>query len=320
MHRRREDPDYATQKHSDHMDALVTATRTAIDAARVDGASIEAIAIDTTGSTRRARWRETATARRLLSLVRSPRPGAKPPKSPRPHGTQSSPRSTGAAESTPPNGALRKLLHWLRHNPEKRDRMATALEHCDMAAATLCGITDPQRLTSSICAMGHKWMWNESLGGLPSGCLSGASRPAARRRSRQARRPIRHVGTHRGASVRGMGGQARAAAGHPDSRRRLRCPLGRHRRRSSNRRRRQRGRHLHLHHGHQRRSRTDPRRLRRRPRIHSSKLHGHRSGAVGHRRHLRSHRPPSQHTVVGLCQRHRKLPHRRDRPTAAHLG
>ena len=36
-----------------------------------------------------------------------------------------------------------KLLHWLRHNPDKRDRFVTALEHCDMVAAMLCGVTDP---------------------------------------------------------------------------------------------------------------------------------------------------------------------------------
>ena len=61
-----------------------------------------------------------------------------------------------------------KLLHWLRHNPDKRARFATALEHCDMVAATLCGITDPTKVPRSVCAMGHKWLWNESLGGLPS--------------------------------------------------------------------------------------------------------------------------------------------------------
>ena len=60
-----------------------------------------------------------------------------------------------------------KLLHWLRHNPSKRERMATALEHCDMAAAVLCGITDPAAVPRSVCAMGHKWMWNEQLGGFP---------------------------------------------------------------------------------------------------------------------------------------------------------
>jgi len=71
-----------------------------------------------------------------------------------------------------------KLLHWLRHNPEKRPRFATALEHCDMVAAVLCGITDPAAVARSICAMGHKWMWNESLGGLPPEAFLTALDPA----------------------------------------------------------------------------------------------------------------------------------------------
>src|SRR5581483_1276222 len=50
LHRRRDDPDYATQSHTDHMNALVEATRAAIQAAGIDGRSIEALAIDTTGS------------------------------------------------------------------------------------------------------------------------------------------------------------------------------------------------------------------------------------------------------------------------------
>ena len=45
--------------------------------------------------------------------------------------------------------------------------VVSAFEHCDMVAATLCGITDPKKVKRSICAMGHKWMWNAELGGLP---------------------------------------------------------------------------------------------------------------------------------------------------------
>jgi L-ribulokinase len=60
-----------------------------------------------------------------------------------------------------------KLLHWLRHNPGKRSKFASAFEHCDMVAATLSGITDPRKVKRSICAMGHKWLWNAKLGGLP---------------------------------------------------------------------------------------------------------------------------------------------------------
>src|SRR5258708_14263999 len=37
-----------------------------------------------------------------------------------------------------------------------------------MIAAVLCGIDDPAKAPRSVCAMGHKWMWNASLGGLPS--------------------------------------------------------------------------------------------------------------------------------------------------------
>ena len=36
-----------------------------------------------------------------------------------------------------------------------------------MVAATLCGITDPKQAKRSVCAMGHKWMWNPKWGGLP---------------------------------------------------------------------------------------------------------------------------------------------------------
>jgi L-ribulokinase len=60
-----------------------------------------------------------------------------------------------------------KLLHWLRHNPEKRSSFVTALENCDMVAATLCGIKKVSDLKRSVCAMGHKWMWNPKWGGLP---------------------------------------------------------------------------------------------------------------------------------------------------------
>ncbi len=167
LHRKKDDPDHATQSHADHMSALVLATRRAVEAAGVNGQDIAAIAIDTTGSSvipvdaamqplddyylwcdHRA-WREAAliteTAHRL-NLEAIAWCG----------GTYSS------------EWGWSKLLHWLRHNPEKRDRMATALEHCDMAAAVLCGITEPMAVPRSVCAMGHKWMWNPLWDGLPS--------------------------------------------------------------------------------------------------------------------------------------------------------
>ena len=50
LHRTREDPEYATQSHEDHMHALAAATRQAVRDAGISGDQVEAIALDTTGS------------------------------------------------------------------------------------------------------------------------------------------------------------------------------------------------------------------------------------------------------------------------------
>ncbi|MEP6714544.1 MAG: ribulokinase [Terriglobia bacterium] len=166
LQRRAEDPDYATQSHEDQMRALVAATRAAIDAAGIDGALIEAIAIDTTGSSvipvdarmnpvgdyylwcdHRA-WQEAALITKTANESGLPAIAW-----------------CGGAYSSEWGWA--KLLHWLRHNPDRRSATASAFENCDMVAATLCGITDPAKVVRSVCALGHKWLWNESLGGFP---------------------------------------------------------------------------------------------------------------------------------------------------------
>src|ERR1035437_7989545 len=48
--RRREDPNFATQSHTDQMTALAAATRDALQAAGIDGSTVAAIALDTTRS------------------------------------------------------------------------------------------------------------------------------------------------------------------------------------------------------------------------------------------------------------------------------
>src|SRR5215468_4067375 len=50
LHRKREDPEYATQSHADHMRALADATQAAVKQAGISGDQVEAIALDTTGS------------------------------------------------------------------------------------------------------------------------------------------------------------------------------------------------------------------------------------------------------------------------------
>src|SRR3984893_3905172 len=50
LHRKREDPEYATQSHEDHMRALAFAMREALKKAGIPGDQVQAIALDTTGS------------------------------------------------------------------------------------------------------------------------------------------------------------------------------------------------------------------------------------------------------------------------------
>jgi len=166
LHRTKDDPDRATQSHTDHMRALAEAMSGALHTANVPGNQIAALALDTTGSSvipvgegleplddyylwcdHRA-WREAALItemahKRNLEAI----------------------QWCGGVYSS--EWGFSKLLHWLRTQPLKRSRFVTAFEHCDMLTAVLCDVKDAAKAPRSICAMGHKWMWNESLGGLP---------------------------------------------------------------------------------------------------------------------------------------------------------
>lgn len=166
LHRTKADPDHATQSHADHMEALALATRRALQAAGVDGADVAALAVDTTGSSviPVGEGLEPIDDYYLWCDHRSWREAAEITRAARETGLEAI-HWCGDVYSS--EWGFSKLLHWLRHNPEKRARFVTALEHCDMAAAVLCGITDPALVPRSVCAMGHKWMWSRQLGGLP---------------------------------------------------------------------------------------------------------------------------------------------------------
>jgi L-ribulokinase len=166
LHRKREDPEYATQSHEDHMRALASATREALKKAGIHGDQVAAIALDTTGSSvipvgknlqplgEYYLWcdhRAKGEAAEITEVARREKLEAI--------------EWCGGVYSS--EWGFSKLLHWLRHNPDKRSEFVSAFEHCDMVAATLCGITDAKRVKRSICAMGHKWLWNAQLGGLP---------------------------------------------------------------------------------------------------------------------------------------------------------
>ena len=166
LHRRREDPEYATQSHADHMRALVTATREAVRAAGIDGETIASIALDTTGSSVIPvdSNMQPLDEYYLWCDHRAKGEAAEITEAAHREGLEAIQWCGGVYSS---EWGFSKLLHWLRHNPDKRGRFSSAFEHCDMVAATLCGITSPNKVVRSICAMGHKWLWNDALGGLP---------------------------------------------------------------------------------------------------------------------------------------------------------
>ena len=166
LHRRRNDPEYATQSHDDHMRALAEATRAALKKAGISGERVEAIAFDTTGSSVIPVGRDLRPLGEyyLWCDHRAKGEAAEITEAARRTGLDAINWCGGVYSS---EWGFSKLLHWLRHNPSQRTEFVSALEHCDMVAATLCGITDPRKVKRSVCAMGHKWLWNPALGGLP---------------------------------------------------------------------------------------------------------------------------------------------------------
>ncbi len=166
LHRKREDPEYATQSHADHMKALASATREVLRKANVRGDEVEAIALDTTGSSVIPVGNDLKPLGEyyLWCDHRAKGEAAEITEAAHREGLEAIQWCGGIYSS---EWGFSKLLHWLRNNPDKRSEFVSALEHCDMVAATLCGITDARQVKRSVCAMGHKWLWNAQLGGLP---------------------------------------------------------------------------------------------------------------------------------------------------------
>jgi L-ribulokinase len=166
LHRSHEDPNFATQSHDDQMTALAKATREVLKNTGINGNAVAAIALDTTGSSvipvgegleplnEYYLWcdhRAFSEAEEITTKAHE-------------MGFEGIQWCGGTYSH---EWGFSKLLHWLRHNPDKRSKFVTALENCDMVAATLAGVKSVSDLKRSVCAMGHKWMWNPKWGGLP---------------------------------------------------------------------------------------------------------------------------------------------------------
>jgi hypothetical protein len=229
-------------------------------------------------------------------------PGRKPRNHRAGHARGASRPSTGAAASTPPSGASPSCCTGCATIPRsaaasrRRWSIATWWPPCCAASH------DPALVPRSVCAMGHKWMWNAALGGLPPEEFLAGGRSAAGRRARQTGRPLRHFRPDRRPSARPNGPRGSACApaspfpwapstriGTPSARA---CgwatwstwwepppaswPWGE--------------------------AGADSRCVRRGGGLHRPASHRHRSRPVRHRRHLRSHRAARRHTVAELSR------------------
>lgn len=61
-----------------------------------------------------------------------------------------------------------KALHVLREDAAVRSKAYSIVEHCEWLPALLTGVKQSNDIVRSRCACGHKAMWHESWGGLPS--------------------------------------------------------------------------------------------------------------------------------------------------------
>jgi L-ribulokinase len=165
--RRADDANFAAQRHEDHCRALTRAFEGALASAGIQGQEVAALAVNTTGSTvvaldeqmlpldDYALWSDHRAWREAGEITERAR-----------EWKLAALEQCGGSYSS--EWGFAKVLYWLRANPDERSRFFTAMEHCDLMVATLCGLTEPDTLPRSVCAMGHKWMWNSALGGLPA--------------------------------------------------------------------------------------------------------------------------------------------------------
>ena len=144
--------------------------------AGVDGDTIEAIALDTTGSQRDPGGRECFNRSTTTICGAIIAPGRKPQKSP----PLRAPRKARSHRLVRRHLLLRVGIREAAALAAPQSRQARALRHALRALRhggghALRHHRSGASVKRSVCAMGHKWMWNAELG-----------RPAAGRVSRQA--------------------------------------------------------------------------------------------------------------------------------------
>ena len=176
-----EDPNLARQNPQDYLEGLVESVQAAIEDARSHSSfapeQVIGMGVDTTGSTplpvdetgtplgMRERFKDDLNAQVWLWKDHT--------------GHAEAEEITATARELRPEYLAKcggtyssewfwaKILHCLRVAPDVFDAAATWVEHTDWIPAVLTGTEHPDELQRSICAAGHKAMYNASWGGYP---------------------------------------------------------------------------------------------------------------------------------------------------------
>ena len=118
-----------------------------------------------------------------------------------------------------------KILHCMRTAPEVAEAAYSWVELADFVPGFVTGNTDPDTLARGICAAGHKAMYHDEWGGLPS------ARVPRCRWSRACRgfatRPTAVASNQKAGNSRPRSPEGRPAGGDPRGGRRVRRPHGR---------------------------------------------------------------------------------------------
>jgi L-ribulokinase len=177
------EPHLARQHPSDYLDGLRASVTGALDAARHANVGFEAgavigIGVDTTGSTPLPidaharplaldpRWQSNLAAHAWLWKDHtSAGEAARITETARAH----------APEYLAPIGGTYSSEWWwskiwrcLNVAPDVFDAAASWVELADYIPAVLAGVSDPKQIVRGVCAAGHKAMYSEAWGGLPS--------------------------------------------------------------------------------------------------------------------------------------------------------
>jgi len=177
------DPNLARQNPADYVKGIEASIKRAVTAARkrdknFDPKDIIGIGIDTTGSTPLPVDREGTPLAMKKEFRRNPNAMAWLWKDHTGHAEAA--EITALASREHPEYLAKcggkyssewffsKILHCLKVDPAVFDAAWSWVECCDYAPAVLTGTSRPESIKRSRCAAGHKAMFNEAWGGLPS--------------------------------------------------------------------------------------------------------------------------------------------------------